>query len=339
MASTQGVDGLSTVKYAGNGVYYTDTFEKLALQGTVSAGTGITVTGGDTINNAGVLSVTGTANQVTASATTGAIVLSLPAQVNLPGNLNVAASVVVGSALSVAGNIFSTSGQIQASGGGNVSTSGGGFLLENGNRVLTGLTAGTGISVTGSAPNLTVTATSGGVTSVSGTSNQITVTPTSGATVVSLPAAITFPGSIATANAVTYNSGASISSDALVGTTYTSCSGSVASPTTVSVPASGSVTATPVATRHGVFLFQASANWTSGASVTVNCRNTACTSNSMCKAGVSSTNVAPFNMSVMGGVNNNTGGLGFSLYLSYLGIATINTGDTWFVWWEIEDRT
>jgi hypothetical protein len=58
------------------------------VQRSVAAGTGISVSNGDgvsgnpTVINTGVLSVTGTANQVTASAGTGAITLSLPQNIH-----------------------------------------------------------------------------------------------------------------------------------------------------------------------------------------------------------------------------------------------------------------
>jgi hypothetical protein len=58
------------------------------LQRSVAAGTGISVSNGDgvsgnpTVTNTGVLSITGTANQVTASASTGAVTLSLPQNIH-----------------------------------------------------------------------------------------------------------------------------------------------------------------------------------------------------------------------------------------------------------------
>ena len=58
--------------------------------GTVASGAGISVTGGQsiigsglTITNTGVTSLTGTANQITASAGTGAVTLSIPTQFNI----------------------------------------------------------------------------------------------------------------------------------------------------------------------------------------------------------------------------------------------------------------
>lgn len=56
---------------------------------TITAGTGISVSNGDgvsgnpTITNSGVTSITGTASQITASASTGGVTLSLPASINV----------------------------------------------------------------------------------------------------------------------------------------------------------------------------------------------------------------------------------------------------------------
>lgn len=72
------------------------------------AGTGITITGlgnegtAPTITNAGVTSITGTANQITASAGTGAVTLSLPSALTAPGDLTVIGNLIVnGNAMTV----------------------------------------------------------------------------------------------------------------------------------------------------------------------------------------------------------------------------------------------
>jgi hypothetical protein len=59
---------------------------------TVSGGTGITLTTNDTtdtliVTNAGVTSIAGTTNQITASGSTGAVTLSLPSAVTFPGSV------------------------------------------------------------------------------------------------------------------------------------------------------------------------------------------------------------------------------------------------------------
>jgi len=69
---------------------------------TITAGSGITVTNGTvslggsaTITNSGVTSIAGTANQITASASTGGVTLSLPSSVTLPGDLTVTGNLTV----------------------------------------------------------------------------------------------------------------------------------------------------------------------------------------------------------------------------------------------------
>ena len=62
------------------------------------AGTGVSVssaTGNVTITNTGVQSIAGTANQISASGSTGAVTLSLPSAVTMPGSLTVTGNLVV----------------------------------------------------------------------------------------------------------------------------------------------------------------------------------------------------------------------------------------------------
>ena len=74
----------------------------------LTAGTGISITGSGsegatpTITNSGVTSISGTSNQITASAGTGAITLSLPNAITTPGSLTVTGDLIVnGTALTV----------------------------------------------------------------------------------------------------------------------------------------------------------------------------------------------------------------------------------------------
>ena len=69
--------------------------------GSISAGTGITLSntgtegGTFTITNAGVTSLTGTTNEIAVSASSGAVTLSLPANVTIPNNLVVTGDLTV----------------------------------------------------------------------------------------------------------------------------------------------------------------------------------------------------------------------------------------------------
>jgi hypothetical protein len=69
--------------------------------GSISAGTGITLSntgtegGTFTVTNAGVTSLTGTTNEIAVSASSGAVTLSLPANVTIPNNLVVTGDLTV----------------------------------------------------------------------------------------------------------------------------------------------------------------------------------------------------------------------------------------------------
>ena len=83
-------DGLLTAT-AGTGIGVSITAGNATITNTgvtaINAGPGISLAGGPTgsvtVNNAGVLSVTGTANQVTATPTSGAVVLTLPQDIDM----------------------------------------------------------------------------------------------------------------------------------------------------------------------------------------------------------------------------------------------------------------
>ena len=68
-------------------------------------------------------------------------------------------------------------------------------VADNNNDTLT-ISAGTGVSVTANASTDTLTIGNTGVTSLAGTTNQIAVTGSTGSVTLSLPSAVTFPGSV-----------------------------------------------------------------------------------------------------------------------------------------------
>lgn len=125
---------------------------------TVTAGTAISVTpaaGSITIANTGVTSIAGTANQITASAATGAVTLSLPANVTIGTSLTV-------SGLSANSFLYSgTAGLLTTA----TPTNGQLLIGSTGAApVAATLTAGTGMSITNGAGSITLNNT--GVTSV-----------------------------------------------------------------------------------------------------------------------------------------------------------------------------
>ena len=79
---------------------------------TIAQGTGISITGTSsawTIANSGVLSITGTTNQVTASASTGAVTLSLPQNIHTSATPTFSTLTLSGNSLSLNGVTFTAS--------------------------------------------------------------------------------------------------------------------------------------------------------------------------------------------------------------------------------------
>jgi hypothetical protein len=125
---------------------------------TVTAGTAISVVnaaGSITVNNTGVTSITGTANQITASASTGAVTLSLPSSVSITS--------LTLSGLTANSFLYSGTGGLLTT---TAAPTNGQLLIGNtgGAPSAATLTAGTGISITNAAGSITVANT--GVTSV-----------------------------------------------------------------------------------------------------------------------------------------------------------------------------
>jgi trimeric autotransporter adhesin len=132
----------------------------------LTQGTGISVTNGSgsiTLANTGVTSITGTASQVTASASTGGVTLSLPATINVNTS---------GSAASLSSTLAVSSG-----GSGQTTYTNGQLLIGNttGNTLTKAtLTQGSGISITNGAGSITIAATGGGTVTSVATGNGLT---------------------------------------------------------------------------------------------------------------------------------------------------------------------
>jgi hypothetical protein len=140
----------------GNGTGYT-----LA---NITGSTGLSVTNGAgtiALANTGVTSVAGTANQISASASTGAVTLSVPSAFIAPGTVRVTTSLTVDTLTPNAALYATTGGLITST----AALTDGQILVGStgGAPVATTITAGTGISVTNAGGSIT-TATTGDVT-------------------------------------------------------------------------------------------------------------------------------------------------------------------------------
>ena len=189
--------GLSTNTSATGAVSVTNTGVTSAV-----AGTGISVsgsTGAVTITNAGVTSITGTASQITASASTGGVTLSLPSTINVNTSGN-AANVTGIVAYANGGTGLSSTpanGQLDIGNGSGFTrstlTAGTAIGISNGagsitinNSGVTSLTTSSGLSTNTSATGA-VSVTNTGVTSITGTASQITASASTGGVTLSLP--------------------------------------------------------------------------------------------------------------------------------------------------------
>ncbi len=142
------------------------------------AGVGINVSygaGQTTIANTGVLSVAGTANQITAATVNGAVTLSLPSTLSVGG---VTATSITDSGLTANSFLYSGTGGLLTS---TAAPTNGQLLIGSTGAapVLAALTAGTGISVTNGAGSITIANT--GLLSFTTSLAGLTATTTSGA--------------------------------------------------------------------------------------------------------------------------------------------------------------
>jgi hypothetical protein len=78
----------------------------------------------------------------------------------------------------------------------NIAVSGQSTIVADTNDDTLTIESGTGITLTTNATTDTLTVTNAGVTGISGTSNQITVSSSTGSVTISLPSAVTFPGTV-----------------------------------------------------------------------------------------------------------------------------------------------
>ena len=166
---------------------------------TMISGDGISLSGQGsesasvTVTNTGVLSLTGTTNEVEVSASTGNITLSIPTTINA-NTTGTAASLTTARTIALSGDI---SGSASFDGSASVdivatiqpdSVSLGSDTTGNYVSQVTG--TGAGISVSGSGESASVTIENTGVTSLYGTANEVDVSASSGSITISLPSVI-----------------------------------------------------------------------------------------------------------------------------------------------------
>ena len=167
-------------------------------------GSGISVAGSGesasvTIENTGVTSLVGTENEISISASTGSVTLSLPSTINA-NTTGSAATLTNSRIISLSGDV---SGSVTFDGSASVDIATqiqpNSIVLgtdTTGNYVATA-TGGTGISISGSgSEDAAITINNTGVTSLTGTASQISVSASNGDPIISLPSAVTFPGTV-----------------------------------------------------------------------------------------------------------------------------------------------
>lgn len=155
-----------------------------------------------TITNTGVLSLTGTANEVEVSASAGNVTLSLPSTINADTTGNAATATVLDTArtISLGGNL-SGSASFDGSTDITINATIGADTVALGTNTtgdyVAGATAGSGIDITGSGgEGSTLTIANTGVLSLSGTNNEITVSASAGNVTIGLPDDVTVGGNL-----------------------------------------------------------------------------------------------------------------------------------------------
>jgi hypothetical protein len=173
----------------------------------LAAGTAISLDYDDeagtlTIENTGVTSILGTANEVEVSASAGAVTISLPSTINADttGNAATATTLETARTISLGGDL---SGSASFNGSTDITITA--TVTENSVALGTdttgdyvaGATAGTGIDVSGSGgEGSTLTITNTGVLSLTGTANEVNVSASAGNVTIGLPDDVTIGGSL-----------------------------------------------------------------------------------------------------------------------------------------------
>ena len=178
----------------------------------LAAGSGINLDYNDgsgtlTIANTGVTSLSGTSNEVTVSASVGAVTIGLPESItvdvtgDLTGNADTATELATARTISLGGSL---SGSVSFDGSQDVTITAD-IVADSvalgtdttGDYVAGASASGAGISVTGSGgEGSTLTIQNTGVTSLTGTANEVTVSASAGAITIGLPDDVTIAGNL-----------------------------------------------------------------------------------------------------------------------------------------------
>jgi hypothetical protein len=143
------------------------------------------------LGGAAVTSITGTTHEITASASTGAVTLSIPSTFIAPGTIAATTSVSAPELLVTGASSGTISILPQAAAG-----------TYNFNLPTTAGTSGYFLTSAGGAgsPMTWTQLSSVGVTSISGTANEITASASTGAVTLSIPSTFIAPGTVAVGN-------------------------------------------------------------------------------------------------------------------------------------------
>jgi hypothetical protein len=146
-----------------------------------------------------ITDIQGTADEVSVSISDGVATISLPTTINA-NTTGSAAKLTTTRAIELSGDVTGTA-NFDGSAAINISTTIAANSVALGTdttgNYVADLAAGTGISVSGGGSETsTVTVTNTGVTALAGTANQITASGSTGSVTLSLPNAVTFPGTV-----------------------------------------------------------------------------------------------------------------------------------------------
>jgi hypothetical protein len=146
-----------------------------------------------------ITNVQGTTDEVDVSVSNGVATISLPTTINA-NTTGSAAKLTTTRAIELSGDVTGTA-NFDGSAAINISTTIAANSVALGTdttgNYVADLAAGTGISVSGGgSETATVTVTNTGVTALAGTANQITASASTGSVTLSLPNAVTFPGTV-----------------------------------------------------------------------------------------------------------------------------------------------